>query len=79
MHRNYLALPASQGTAIKRKMPRRKLFKKPRNLNVLLSEQTVRRIDKLIPDGESRTDFIREAVDREIERRESERNEKGRK
>jgi Arc/MetJ-type ribon-helix-helix transcriptional regulator len=57
-------------------MPRRKLFKKPKNLNVLLSEQMVRRMDKLIGDGETRTDFIREAVDREIERRESAREEK---
>jgi Arc/MetJ-type ribon-helix-helix transcriptional regulator len=58
-------------------MPRRKLFKRPKNLNLHLSAEMVRQIDKLVGDGETRTDLLREAIRREIERREAEKAKKG--
>jgi hypothetical protein len=58
-------------------MARRKLFKKGRNLNLLLSAETVRRLDKLVEEGETRTSWIRDLVVREIERREAKRGGEG--
>ena len=57
-------------------MPRRKLFKQGRNLNLHVSAEMVRRLDRLVRDGETRTDLLREAIRREIERREAERAKK---
>jgi Ribbon-helix-helix protein, copG family len=59
-------------SATKRTMPRRKLFKRGTNLNLHISRETVRRLDRLVRDGESRSDVLREAVEREIARREAE-------
>jgi hypothetical protein len=71
MYMEYSALPAVRRPAIKRSMARRKLFKKGQNLNLLLSAETVKRIDRLVEEGETRTDFLREAVRLLIERREA--------
>lgn len=51
-------------------MARRKLFKKHKNLNLMLSERTVDRIDQTLAEGETRTDFLRDAAERELQRRE---------
>jgi hypothetical protein len=53
-------------------MSRRKLFKKHKKLNLMLSEATVDRIDAVLVEGETRTDLLREAVDKELRRREKE-------
>ena len=57
-------------------MPRRKLFKKGKNLNLHLSDEMVRQLDRLVKDGETRTDLLRDAIRREIGRREAERAKK---
>jgi hypothetical protein len=49
---------------------RRKLFAKHKKLNLMLSATTVERIDDALAEGETRTDFLREAADRELKRRE---------
>jgi len=54
-------------------MPRRKLFKKSKNLVLHVSAETVRALDRLVREGETRTDVLREAIRREIGRREAER------
>jgi hypothetical protein len=71
-----LVLPAAKRSATKKSMARRKLFKKGKNLNLLLSVEMVKRLDRLVEEGETRTDFLRDAVRREIERREAERAKK---
>ena len=48
----------------------RKLFKKHKNINLMLSEGTVDRIDQTLDEGETRTDFLRKAVEKELKRRE---------
>jgi hypothetical protein len=42
-----------------------------RQLNLMLSEATVDRIDAVLMEGETRTDLLREAVDKELKRRET--------
>jgi hypothetical protein len=37
----------------------------------MLSEQTVHRIDATLVEAETRTDFLREAVEKELRRREA--------
>jgi DNA-binding winged helix-turn-helix (wHTH) protein len=68
----YMISTAMETHAIKRRMPRRKLFKKGKNLNLLLSAETVKRLDRLVAEGETRTDFVRDAIQLLIERREAE-------
>lgn len=52
-------------------MPRNKLFKRGMNLNLHLSAEMVQRLDHLVQNGETRTDILREAIRREIARREA--------
>jgi metal-responsive CopG/Arc/MetJ family transcriptional regulator len=53
------------------RMVRARLFKKTKNLNLMLAEGVVDRLDAVITEGETRTDVLREAVEREIARREA--------
>jgi len=76
IHMKNPALPLVRRSATKKAMARRKLFKKGVNLNLHLSADMVRQLDKLVDDGETRTDVLREAVRREIERRETARAKK---
>jgi len=52
-------------------MGRRTLFKKRKNLNLMLSAEMVAQIDAELrkDEGETRTNFLRSAVRRELERR----------
>lgn len=49
-------------------MPRPKLWDE--NINLPLAEGTKARIDAMLVEGEARLDLIREAIEREIRRRE---------
>jgi hypothetical protein len=53
-----------------RPMPRRKLFIRRRNINLLLSEPMAGRIDAALAEGETRTGFLRTAAEKELRRRE---------
>jgi hypothetical protein len=58
-------------------MPRRKLFKKRKNLNLLLSDDMVRRIDAAVEEGETRTSFLRWCIDIGLKRREAQKGKAG--
>ena len=74
-----ISLPASEHAGIKPRMARRKLFERQRNLNLLLAEDTVERIDAACELGETRTSFLRRAINEELRRRESAKARKRRK
>lgn len=56
-------------------MPRPKLWDE--NINLPLAKGTKARVDALLADGEARLDLIREAIEREIRRRERARRKQG--
>jgi len=55
-----------------RKMGRKRLWDE--NMHARFRAGIFARITKVLRDGEDRTDFVREAVDRELERRETQKN-----
>lgn len=55
----------------KRAMGRKKLWTE--RLTLPLNEETVARLDAALEEGEARLDLIRDAIDRELKRRERKR------